>query len=318
MKNKKLKVLSLDGGGVKGYLSAKILFNIEQYLNQHDNLDLPIGQRFDLIVGTSTGGIIACALSIGKTAKEIFELYETLIPKIFKPVSKWRLKGLFKTKYSSLELKKNLEKILGECTLKDVITPLCVTSVCAESCNPRFHKSDYFTRNLTRLDEKLVDIALATSSATTFFNLASTQHSSNLTDGGIVANNPSLVALIDALELVDNNIDNISLLSVGTGEQCHMPYNIDKLKTSGKIGWISSNLFTWNKKHGSPLIEMILESQSKLAHLQTKFLLKDNYLRINPKLDFEVGLDDVSKLESLKNIADIENDELNNVLKLLM
>ena len=84
MKNK-IKVLSLDGGGVKGYLSAKILFNIETLLNQENSEYINIGQRFDLIVGTSTGGIIACALSIGKSAKEIFELYETLIPKIFIP-----------------------------------------------------------------------------------------------------------------------------------------------------------------------------------------------------------------------------------------
>lgn len=314
IKNKKLKVLSLDGGGVKGYLSAKVLFNIEQYLNQQDNSDLPIGKRFDFIVGTSTGGIIACGLSIGKTAKDIFELYETLIPKIFKPVSR----GLFKSKYSQLELKQSLEDFLGKSTLKNVITPLCVTSVCAENCSPRFHKSGYFDRNLARLDEKLVDIALATSSAPTYFDLSNTKHSSNLTDGGIVANNPSLVALIDALELMDNNMNNISLLSIGTGEQCHMPYDIDKLKTSGKIGWMARMLSFWNQKYGSPLIEMLLESQSKLAHFQTQFLMpKDNYIRINPKLSFEIELDDVSKIESLKNIADIDKNELDNILKLL-
>ena len=79
----KCKVLTLDGGGIKGYLTAKILKNIEQSLNEYRSEDINLGQRFDLIVGTSTGGIIATALAIGKSAKEIFELYETLIPKVF-------------------------------------------------------------------------------------------------------------------------------------------------------------------------------------------------------------------------------------------
>ena len=62
------KILSLDGGGVRGYLSAKILSNLEDYLNNRAKEEMPIGQRFDFIAGTSTGGIIALALALGKTA----------------------------------------------------------------------------------------------------------------------------------------------------------------------------------------------------------------------------------------------------------
>ena len=82
----KIRVLSLDEGRVRGYLSAKILFNLETLLNNGRNKDINIRQKFDLIVGTSTDGTIACALSIGKSAKEILELYETLIPKVFAPI----------------------------------------------------------------------------------------------------------------------------------------------------------------------------------------------------------------------------------------
>lgn len=303
----KIRVLSLDGGGVRGYLSAKILFNLETILNNENNENINIGQRFDLIVGTSTGGIIACALSIGKSAKEIFELYETLIPKIFTPISK----GYFKNKYSNAVLKKELNNILGDKELKDVVTKLCITSVDVENSSPRFHKSDYFDRNAPRQDEKLIDLALATSAAPTYFPLIDSKHSTNLTDGGIVANNPSLVGLIDAMQLTDNNLENISLVSIGTGEQCHMPYNVEKLKNSGKLHWMLQS-------KGSPLLELLMDSQSKLAHFQTGFLLKEQYIRINPKLSITIELDSVDKIDSLKNLADINQGDLDKIKSLLL
>lgn len=336
------KVLSLDGGGVRGYLSAKILANIEKYLNQENNEKINIGQRFDLIAGTSTGGIIACALAIGKSAQEVFELYETLIPEVFVPKSN----GVFEPKYSNEVLRKKLQAILGDNTLADVQTELCITSVDVENSKPRFHKSGYFGRNTVRVDERLVDLALATSAAPTFFPLVNTKHSTNLTDGGIVANNPSLVALIDAMQLTDNPSENIRLISIGTGEQCHMPYDIDSLKYGGKQDWIVdiekstkigevvSNIKKDKSKFqivkdyclssekvfdskGSPLLELLMDSQSKLAHFQTQFLLGEKYLRINPQLSVVIELDSVDKVESLKNLADLEKHQLVKIQNLL-
>lgn len=312
----KCKVLTLDGGGIKGYLTAKILKNIEQSLNEYRSEDINLGQRFDLIVGTSTGGIIAAALAIGKSAKEIFELYETLIPKVF------NTSHVFGTKYSNEVLKEELQNILGDLTLADVKTGLCLTSVDVENSSPRFHKSGYFDRNSTRLDEKLVDVVLASAAAPTFFPLIDTLHSSNLTDGGIVANNPSLVGFIEAMQLVEGRKDDIALVSVGTGEQCHMPYDVNKLRNGGKLSWMAQckprNLLTNPLKHiGSPLIELLMESQSKLAHHQTQFLLGEQYLRVNPKLSVSVELDDADKIGSLKNLADLSKSDLEK-LKILL
>lgn len=316
----KTKVLSLDGGGVKGYLSAKILANIELSLNEKNNENINIGQRFDLIVGTSTGGIIACLLSIGISAKEIFELYEKLIPEIFSKKSF----GFFKPKYSSDILKEELKDKLADKTLKDVITKLCITSVDVQNSSPRFHKSNYLDdgRNVVRQDEKLIDLALATSAAPTFFSLVDTKHSSNLTDGGIVANNPSLVGAIEAKQ-INGNIDNVFLLSIGTGEQCHMPYDVDKLKNGGKLKWMlqlkpRNILSNWFKYIGSPLLELLMESQSKLAHSQMIFLLKESqYVRINPKLSMSIDLDDKDKIDSLKNLADINAGQLAEIKNII-
>lgn len=318
--NDKIKVLSLDGGGVKGYLSAKILANIELLLNEENKENINIGQRFDLIAGTSTGGIIACLLSVGISAKEIFELYEKLIPEIFSSKSR----GFLKPKYSNKILRQELKEKLGGKTLKDVITKLCITSVDVENSSPRFHKSNYFDdgRNAPRQDEKLIDLALATSAAPTFFSLVDTKYSTNLTDGGIVANNPSLVSVVDAMQ-ISGDIQSVFLLSIGTGEQCHMPYDVDKLKSGGKFKWmlqfkVRNFLSNWFKHIGSPLLELLMESQSKLAHFQTGFLLKENqYVRINPKLSVSVELDDKDKIDSLKNLADINLSQLSKIKKIL-
>jgi len=340
--SKKFKVLSLDGGGIRGYLSIKILANIEKILNEQNNENINIGQRFDLIVGTSTGGIIASALSIGKSAEEVLELYKNLIPKVFQTEEN----GVFSPKYSNSVLKQELEEILKDNRLSDVKTDLCITSVDVENATPRFHKSGYFDRNSPRLDEKLVDLALATSAAPTYFPLVSTKHSTNLTDGGIVANNPSMVGLIDAMQINDNNLDNIILLSIGTGEQPCMPYEIDKLKNAGKQNWIvdiddntkvskaikahkegksilkicKDFIFSKQKvfdSKGSPLIELLMDSQSKLAHFQVGFLLKNNYLRINPKMNTSIALDDASKVDNLNNVADVNQQDLEQIKKLM-
>jgi uncharacterized protein len=342
---RKFKVLTLDGGGVRGYLTAKILTNIEVLLNTARNENINIGQRFDLVVGTSTGGIIASALSIGKSAKYILEIYEKLIPKVFNPI----YQGIVSPKYSNEILRKELFDVFGDNKLSDVITDLCLTSVDVENSSPRFHKSDYFKRNIPRIDETLVDICLATSAAPTYFPLVDTKHSHNLTDGGVVANNPSLVGYIEASQIIkekNEEFEGISLISIGTGEQCHMPYDIDNLRNAGKIDWIINldkdtkvsklkddikngnnkidmimNLCFSNKIkpdiHGSPLLELLMDSQSKLAHYQTSFLLGSDYFRINPKLSLKIELDSADKIHNLKNLADINKFDFDKIDKLI-
>lgn len=318
--DKKFKILSLDGGGVRGYLSAKILCNIEKLLNEEDSLNINIGQRFDLITGTSTGGIIALALAKGLSAKEIFELYENLIPKVF---STTHSKGLYSSKYSDSILKKELQKIFKDETLDDLVTDVCITSMSLQNASPRFHKTKYFERNSIRVDEKLIDIALSTSAAPTYFPTQDTKHSSSLIDGGVCANNPSLVGLIDALELNNRDFNNIRLLSIGTGEQCHMPYSLDKLEDAGKLNWIAQFKGTpILSEVGSPLIETLMNSQSVLTHHQVNFLLNydedKRYIRINPKLDIPMDLDDATKINNLKNLADIDRQtfiDIKNALK---
>ncbi len=309
---RKFTILSLDGGGTRGLLSANILKNIESYLNHKNTVHQNIGQRFDLITGTSTGGIIALALAAGKSASDIARFYEDNIPLIFNRPSKWsNLRWFLKPKYGPAAFSSCLATFFEENTLQDVLTDICITSVSLQNAKPRLYKSGYLARNLSRLDEKLADIAIATSAAPTYFRAHSLKHSSNLIDGGMCANNPSMIALVEGLQFEReskrgtpgaNNVVDIVLLSIGTGEQCSMPYNADDLASGGLFDWIR---FPFGDV---PMLEVLFQSQADLVHFQTQFMLGDRYLRINPLLKFPMKLDDVTHVSELKNLADMTSE----------
>ena len=275
----RFRILSLDGGGVRGCLSAAVLGRIESYLNAKMDEEKPLGEHFDFIIGTSTGGIIALALSIGLSTKEIEGFYYAHIPLIFSPTQRrnklWSCKA---PKYSSDQLQTSLNMFFGDKTLRNVKRDVCITTVALQSAAPRFYKSDYLERNAGRLDEKLVDIALATSAAPTYFKAHSMEFSSNLIDGGICANNPAMIGLIDSFQFerpskrgvgrVVNGAGDAMMLSVGTGEQPSMPYKIDDLTAGGRLDW------------AMPISEVLLESQSQLIHNQAQFILKPNTVHL--------------------------------------
>jgi len=306
--SEKFRILSLDGGGARGYLSAAILANVEVYLDRISGKSIPLGRRFDLIAGTSTGGIIALGLATGRTAKEIRGFYEDIIPTVFSDTEKAGfLSRLRNPKYRTSKLATAVDTFFGNATLKDVLTDVCITAVALDSGRPRFHKSDYRATYQARLDEKLADIAIATSAAPTYFPAHDLKHSRHLIDGGVCANNPSMVAVVEAVQFdreskrgtkpVKNIATEVILLSVGTGEQPSMPYDSEGLATAGLIQWAEH------------ISDVMFQSQSDVAHFQTSFLLGENYLRLNPKLPFAMPLDDATSMEKLRNLSDIERVE---------
>ena len=314
------KVLTLDGGGVKGYLTILILEKLEKALQRKFNDNKTIGERFDLIVGTSTGGIIASGLSIKKSAKEIRELYEELLEKIFTP----HKKGFMKPKYNQNILKKELKKVLGDKTFNDVTIPLCLTTTDVSTSKPRFFKSPYKEIYKQRSDELLIDAVLATSAAPVFFPLVKTKHSHYLADGGLVANNPAMVGFVEGYMMTASDISKLKLISIGTGEITHIPYDVKQIKEYGGI-------FTWalNSKYGIepligkkmviPLIEILLNAQSNLINSQVSSILGENFYRINPILTKAIDIDDVEDIDLLKNLAVQADKEktINSVFKLL-
>lgn len=155
-------------------------------------------------------------------------------------------------------------------------------------------------------------VAVRPSAAPTFFAAHSTEHLTDLVDGGLYANNPALLGVVGAFRFGRPNrrgiappydlgatcLEQLAVLSVGTGEQCAMPYDPDRLRTGGRLAW------------GVHFHSVVNESQSRYIHLLAPCLLGAAHHRINPHLDFPMAMDEVRRLPALKNLAELsELDE---------
>lgn len=195
----KFKILSVDGGGVKGLYSSTILEHLE------NKYGAPCSDYFDMLCGTSTGGLIALGLSLKIPAEKISKIYSERGLEIFPKHSKLESvirQTFWKGKYRAEPLKKILIEIFGEKVIADSHNLLCIPSYSFTDARPWVFKFDHREGQLSRDGQaKYVDVALATSAAPTYFPLAEIDFYDykQFIDGGVWANNPSLIGLIEAL-----------------------------------------------------------------------------------------------------------------------
>ncbi|RZJ85853.1 MAG: hypothetical protein EOO20_19485 [Chryseobacterium sp.] len=312
---KTFKVLSIDGGGMKGLYSATILHKVEQELiRETGNQNARIVDYFDLICGTSTGGLIALALSLGISTKKICEFYSVHGPKIFKkpirPIGFLR-QTLFFGKYSDKNLRGALEGILGKNKIKDSRCLLCIPTYDFSHGTYEIFKYDHPEGNLNRDNELLmVDVALATSAAPTYFPIAEVAAHANrqYVDGGVWANNPSLIGYAEGIRHFaggDKQYDDIELLSISSLNIASKQKPFSRRQRSF-AGWRSK------------LFEMSMIAQSEFAHiflesLKTASQTPLRYLRISsPSVQSvhvaHIDLDKASK-KSLTLMEQFGNDE---------
>ena len=213
---KAFKILSVDGGGIKGLYSSTILEHLEQRFG-------PMSDYFDMICGTSTGGLIALCLALKIPAKNISNIYEEHGKKIFP--KRTRLGGIIRQtfwrgKYSDEPLKKVLQGVFQKNTIADLHNLICIPSYSLTDARPWVFKRDHgkLDRDNNTL---LVDVALATSAAPTYFPLCeiSSYNNKQFIDGGVWANNPTLVGVIEALTYFvgkDKEFSSVEILSVSS------------------------------------------------------------------------------------------------------
>lgn len=235
------RVLSLDGGGVRGTYTATYLERVATtFAKRRGSTTLDIGAAFDLIVGTSTGGIIACALAAGIPLGEIVELYRKHGPQIFSrplPSGKVEAVGDIWRRAKSLAcgakvLRGALTEKLGTTTIADIYTSrgiaLAIPAVEMSQHRGWVFKTPHLAATTSHRDDNytLVDVCLATSAAPIYRSLAAVDHPDDkrggfnvFADGGLWANNPVLVGLIDALELTTAGQE-IHIFCLGT---CPLP-----------------------------------------------------------------------------------------------
>ncbi|MFF0830672.1 CBASS cGAMP-activated phospholipase [Brevibacillus sp. NPDC003359] len=274
--SKCFNILSIDGGGIKGLYSAVILEKIEEEYG-------PIYQHFDLICGTSTGGIIALALASGVPARDVVGFYRDRGPLIFPYHQNWHRKLhffksiLLSTKYKDDALKTELEKVFGNTRIEDCKANVLIPSVNITTGKPYVFKSDH-NPTLTRDNKRLLtEVALATAAAPTYFpivELETEKGREQFVDGGLWANNPSLAGIQEFVKFYKDgsSYHDYCLLSISAlHERTRFP---DPQKVNRR-----KSFYKW----GDRLISLMIDSQSEAVHNQIEYLrsyIGGSYVRI--------------------------------------
>lgn len=287
-KQSNFKILSLSGGGYRGLYTAEVLKELENHLKEK-NPDDCIGNYFDLITGTSIGGIIALALAYEIPAEDIAKIFDDKGKEIF---TKQAIIGMFKAKYNSDILKDILVDWFGEALIGDLKHPVVIPAVDYTTGYPVAFKTAHHETFKRDWKQKIVDVALATSAAPTYFKRHRIGENEYI-DGGLFANSPSLVGLHEAEIFFEHPINQVKILSIGTLSS-KKSINPKTNKQGGLTDWGEGNIL----KSASNIIDITLSSQQLFMNQLVKHRIKDNLVVIDETLSHSsapfVGLDDAS------------------------
>lgn len=292
--SKKFRILCLDGGGIRGLYSAQMLKRMKKDCN------IDFYNDFDLIVGTSTGSILAGSIVKQIDIDKVIALYVNEGKKIFK--KRWLSRiGLFASKYNPNPLKEQLKVIFENTTLGDIEKPLLINATDIGNSTQFVFKTTFNDQEDSNGNKKelvrdkeilLSDAILASSSAPIFFPPHKVGNFL-LADGGLWANSPVLVALAEAKKIFKTEPNDVVVVSIGTGVE-ENDYHINTKWWGFLTGWKREKL-----------ISMILNLQTKTNNSLLQFLMpKENILRLTYTSDKALPLDDVSQNENLLSKAD--------------
>lgn len=301
-----MKMLSIDGGGIRGVFAISILQAIEKETKQ------PIADMFDCIAGTSTGAIIAASIALNISMDQILESYKSYGEKIFVRQAKV---GLFKSVYNDRYLRRLLQKAFGEKTLADINKPLLIPAVDITHGKPFIHRSNFRQREKGDLAIKVWDAVLSSCSAPVYFPPNNVENRYLSIDGGLWANNPSLVCITEAVHYFNVPLAEINIVSVGTGQQ-KIDFSIESEKNWGVRQWLP---FHFPSMKVTPkLLDLALNLSSESVSYHCQLLLKDQYLRINEELGEEVPFDEVTFMDELIDLGNqVFNSKREEILHFL-
>lgn len=330
---KKVKILSIDGGGIRGIIPGTILNYIETRLQEElDDPNTRLADHFDLIAGTSTGGILTCTYLMADdqgrskySAEFAVDLYMKNGGQIFNRSLARELKtvfGLFGAKYSADALQGLLQEYFDETWISELRRPCIITSYDIRNRSSVFFNKLDGVNNPVK-NYKVKEVTRATSAAPTYFAPALIRSEIEaplaLIDGGTFANNPSLCAFAEARTIDFKKEDSpgnitfptpkeILMISLGTGTEL-TPYTYPKAKRWGAVQWIQ------------PVIDVMMSGNSETVDYQLKQIFDATesgafYHRIQPGLqDAKSAMDDVSpenlialKEAGLKYISDHQKE----------
>ena len=267
------RILALDGGGIKGAFTASVLATLEQALG------LSAASQFDLVAGTSTGGILAIGLGMGLHPKDMLRFYRDRGPVVFPAMRfhrKWKsqLRSVFSPKFSQRVLSYELEqayyrdakrKVLGDSVCRLVIPAYdAIGGVC------HVFRTPHHALLTADKDTDVVEVALATAAAPTYFSSAVVKNlisNASFFDGGVWANCPAMAAIVEAVCYLGVPLDRIDVLSIGTTEE---PFTVKSMAQAGWARW------------GKTLIDLLMNAQvdSSVKHAQL-LVGEPRFLRLN-------------------------------------
>jgi patatin-like phospholipase/acyl hydrolase len=287
-KDRRFRVLSIDGGGIRGIFPAAVLAGLERRYAGGGS----IASYFDLVAGTSTGGILALGLGAGYTAAELLELYVRRGGEVFPPFPAdplGRLRAWFHDKrhytrylYDRDVLQRLLTDKFGDRLLGDSKLRLCIPAFEGKHSEVFVFKTPHHPDYRTDRFERMVDIGLATAAAPSYFRPL--EHSGyTLVDGGVWANNPTMLALVEALICFEVSRKQIDLFSLGCGEDRYLVSNTEITK---------GGLWHWKK-----IMEAAMHLQSLAATNQARLLLGPlSVIRLDPpSFEPKIRMDDWSR-----------------------
>lgn len=248
--DRRFRILSLDGGGVKGAYTASVLHTLEKLSGKC------ISDHFDLITGTSTGGIIAIAIGLGIPLEKIVALYVESGPIIFrkpKPGLRGTIASMFRSlrraKHSQVVLRQCIEEVLGDRLFGESKNRLVVPAFNAVTGDIQLFKTAHCLKYRMDYLRPASEIALATSAAPTYFDAFKDRDGRVYVDGGVWANSPAMVGIVEATAALGWPANQIDVLSIGTTAT---PFDVNHKRRKG-------GLWQW----GVGVVDLLMEAQMK-------------------------------------------------------
>ncbi|XP_024978738.1 patatin-like protein 2 [Cynara cardunculus var. scolymus] len=339
-----VSVLSIDGGGVRGIIPGTILAFLESKLQELDGPEARIADYFDVIAGTSTGGLMTTMLAAPDdrnrplyAAKDIINFYFQHSPRIFPKRSRSKFVNTVASvfgevagpKYDGKYLRTLTKVLLRNTTIKQTLTDIVIPSFDIRRFQPTIFSTSH-AREFPWKDAYLADVCISTSAAPTYFppyyfetrDIDGTKHTFDLIDGGVAANNPTQMALTHVTKEVLNgkykftgsrNIDGrrMLVLSLGTGMQkSSEKYTAQIAARWGLLSWIFDN-------GSAPIIHIYSDASSDMVDIHVSTLFRAfnaerNYLRIQEEnLTGETTQMDISTNENMRTLENIGKRLLN-------
>ncbi len=333
--NRKIKILSIDGGGIRGIIPAKVLSELEQKLQ-----DLYPGKKlyehFDLICGTSTGAILAIAIALGIPAGDLVKFYKEnaviIFPKWYLKILPRKARAIITSIYSNKKLRKRLKEVYAAANngidplMNDLKTNVCIPVFNGNDGQINVLKTKHHEEYIRDYKLPAYEVALSSASAPVYFpphtftfsNKYGSGINVNMIDGGIFANNPSLIGILEATDKMGYNFADIHLLSLGTGKGKHVI----------KSTWKPKDMWYWLFPKPR-LLDIILDSQAQITEQYLNFLKrisgKDEhsfkYLRIQHDLGgdtIELNASDKKSINRLEAIGDeLSKNNLNTIVNFI-